>query len=258
MNNKTFNDFDFLYQFFGEKLYTDQILSIGKVKIPNFYLNYCNNILPKDMMIFEINHLIYKIFFFNLNKNLTFYETSSFQITSEDIVFDCGANMGLFSAAAALRCKEVYSFEPMSLVRKNLKEVQNLYNNIHIVPYGLWSTNDIVVFNQKDNPGASSVLQYDNICNKTLYTEQCSLITLDYFISKTNIIPTFIKMDIEGSEVQLLEGAQECINNYSPKISIALHYYDLNTINYLKKLLNNYSIDIQKTSQGLILLGEKI
>lgn len=256
--NKDFNNPDFLYKFLNNNnLYIDPILSINGVKIPNFYLNYCNKILPQDMMIFELNHLIYKIFLSNQNQNLTCYETPLFQISSNDIVFDCGANMGLFSAAAASRCKEVYSFEPMSLIRKNLKETAYLYNNIHIIPCGLWKTNNIMTLIQKNNPGASSVLQYDNISNQTLYREQCSMITIDNFIAQTNIIPTFIKMDIEGSEIQLLEGASNCIYQYSPKISIALHHYHFNTIDYIKQLLVNYSINIQFTPQGIFLMGEK-
>lgn len=245
-----------LQDLFQDKLYTDDILYINnKIKIPNFFKNYCNHILPKDMMEFEINHLINKIFY--TKKDLTFYENENFKISKNDIVFDCGGNMGLFAAAIAYRCKHVYSFEPMSLIRKNLYKTASLYNNISVIPVGLWKENKIIQFLQKDNPGASRAIKYQNQ-NKTLYKEQCTLITIDSFIEQTGIIPNFIKVDIENSEIELLEGAQYCLKNYGPKISIALHFADEQNINYICQLLQGYKINIcQYGHHGLLLLGEK-
>lgn len=239
---------------FKDKLYTEDILKINNIQIPNFFKDYCNHILPKDMMAFEFNHLIEKIFF--TKKNLTFYENKNFQILKDDIVFDCGGNMGLFAAAIAHRCKQIYSFEPMSLIRKNLYKTASLYNNIIIIPVGLWKENKIVTFWQKDNPGASRAIKYQNP-NQTLYKEQCSLITIDDFVFTTGIIPNFIKVDIENSEIELLEGAQECLKKYAPKISIALHFDDEENIKKIKQLLPNYKIDIYSGNHGLLLQGEK-
>lgn len=244
---------------FGDKIYTDKILKIKEnILIPNFYLNYYNNIFSKEMMEQELNQLISKIFFTEKNPNLTFYETEQFFIDKDDIVFDCGGNMGLFAAAVANRCKQVYTFEPMSLIRKNLHEVAKLYSNITIIPKGLWKFSCVRELLQKDNPGASTAVYYTNKYNKTLYKEKCSLITIDNFIKDTGIIPTFIKVDIENSEIQLLEGAQQCLQKYGPKISIVLHFNDSEQIEYIKQLLPNYKVTIlSKRGNELIILGEK-
>lgn len=255
MNKPAFHESNFLYPYLGDQLNNDYII-IGDNIIPNFLKSSCNKILPDDAMIFEFNHLIYKMFLYKQNQNLTFYETSNFKIMPNDIVFDCGANMGIFTAAAAAKSKQVYSFEPMSLIRKNLTEVQKLYNNITIIPKGLWNNCNNQIIQQRDNPGASGI--FNNEFNKVLYKERCSMITLDNFIDKTNIIPTFIKVDIEGAEIQMLEGAQTCLNEFHPKISIALHYNDEQNLNYIKSLLNNYYIEIfPQAHWGLVLLGEK-
>lgn len=250
-----FHKIDFLYPYLGEQLNNDYLV-IGDSVIPNFLKLSCNKILPNDAMIFEFNHLIYKMFIYKQNDKLTFYETPSFKINKDDIVFDCGANMGIFSAAIAPQCKHVYSFEPMSLIRKNLYEVQKLYNNITVIPKGIWNDCSEKIINQRDNPGASSM--FGNEFNKILYKEKCHMISLDDFIDQTNIIPTFIKIDIEGAEIQLLEGAQKCLNNFGPKISIALHYNDQQNLDYIKSLLNNYNVEIfPQAHWGLVLLGEK-
>lgn len=251
-----FDDNNFAYNIFNESLFNNDSLKINDILIPNFYLNYENNILQKDMMNFELNHLIHKIFLYK--NNLTFYETKNFYINKNDIVFDCGGNMGLFAAAIANRCKQVYSFEPMSLIRKNLHKTAKLYNNIVVIPYGLYNKNCEKFLLQKDNPGASSLLKYNNKYNKTLYKEKCKLITIDNFINTMNIIPNFIKVDIEGSELELLQGAQECLKKYSPKISIALHYDNEQIIGQIKTLLPGYCINIIDSDiHGKLLLGEK-
>lgn len=258
MNNQLhYWEHSFLQSYVGDQLNNDYI-QINNVIIPNFLQDHRNNILLKETMIFEFNHLIYKIFFSKKNTNLTFYETDNFYIKENDIVFDCGANMGLFSAAAAVKCKHVYSFEPMSLIRKNLTEIKNLYSNITIIPKGLWNDCNNQILYQKDNPGASSVFNTNKV-NKTLYRENCQMTTIDQFIEETGIIPTFIKVDIEGAEIQLLEGAQNCLKTFAPKVAIDLHYLHENEINYIKSLLQGYTLEIfpQPCDEGLTLLGEK-
>lgn len=250
-----FDDENFAYQIFGEQLHKNKILTIDNILIPNFYMNHCNNILLKSTMFYELNHLIYKIFL--SNDDLTFYENYNFKINKDDIVFDCGGNMGLFSAAIANRCKAVYAFEPMSLIRKNLYKTASLYDNITVIPCGLYSENCEKFIMQKDNPGASAISNQYNIYNKTLYKEKCRLITIDNFIEQTGIIPNFIKVDIEGSEYDLLKGAQQCMQKYNPKISIALHDYDEDKIGQIKALLPQYNVSIIDNWHGKLLLGEK-
>lgn len=129
----------FPHDVFKDALFNDEVLKINGISIPNFYKNYRNTIWEKKMIVYELNHLIYKIFL--SNGNLTFYETENFKINKNDIVFDCGGNMGFFSAAVADRCKSIYAFEPMSLVRKNLRITASLYKNIFIIPCGLYNKN---------------------------------------------------------------------------------------------------------------------
>ena len=71
-------------------------------------------------------------------------------------MFDCGANLGLFSIYAAAKGAKVYAFEPMSYIRYFLKEAQKLYpNNIIIIPAAVGIKTETKVFNQMHNPGAS-------------------------------------------------------------------------------------------------------
>ena len=259
-------------KFFNEfhiDLNNEDIIELNNVKLFNFYKNQNLTFIYhlSQYEAFEFCHSLNKIYLKSnfLNHNLCYYECEQIQIEKNDIIFDCGGNFGLFAAVAATKGKVVYSFEPMSLIRLYLQKMAQLYSNIIIVPYGLSNKNKIVKFNQCDNPAASysTQLGFKSLINYTIYTEQVQLITLDDFISQNKIYPTFIKADIEGSELEMLIGGYNYIINYTPKLSISIHQNNLNKINYIKSMFTKkYDFIIQEDkhkgkerTEDILLLG---
>lgn len=57
-----------------------------------------------------------------------------------------------------------------------------------------------------------------------LYSEKCKIITLDEFCESNNIIPTFIKADIEGAEVEMLKGAKNVLTKHKPTMHLCLNH----------------------------------
>lgn len=155
------------------------------------------------------------------------YSFGSVDVEENDIVFDIGANYGLFSAIAASKAKKgkVYAFEPVNETQKILKRTTDLYDNIVIEPYAVSDTcgkTKINISAYASNPGAPSIMNVN--CNSK--TEEVETITLDYYINKNHISKIdFIKADIEGAERLFLTGAKEVLQKFAPKLAICTYHY---------------------------------
>lgn len=231
------------FKIYNIDIENDQILKIKDTIIPNFYL------LKKNVMVdhyYEFCHLLFKIYAPILYYGVSFQEGYEYNINSQDTVFDCGGNMGLFALYCASKGAKVYCFEPMSYIRDLLQESQKQYPDlIHIIPCGVSDKEDIQYFHQTYNPGAGTNTQFPELdyTSERLYKERCKIITLDSFSKMNNIYPTFIKADIEGSETQMLNGAKTILSTYKPIMHIALNHRDEDQFkvpNLIYQLNNNY------------------
>lgn len=147
-----------------------------------------------------------------------------FRIEPGDIVFDCGANMGLFSALAINRGGIVYGFEPTPKTREYLRQYEEIYtNHMNIVPYALSDKNGETKFyiNSHLN-GENSISNLYGTCSECITVQ---METMDQFVKENGISKVnFIKADIEGSERHMLLGAKETLKNFAPKLSICTYH----------------------------------
>lgn len=155
------------------------------------------------------------------------YSFGGVTVEENDIVFDIGANYGLFSAIAASIAKsgKVYAFEPVKKTQEILKRTADLYDNIVIEPYAVSDNCGKTMINistYTSNPGAASIMSVN--CDSK--TEEVETITLDHFIKQNQVSRIdFIKADIEGAERLLLAGAKEVLQKFAPKLAICTYHY---------------------------------
>ena len=216
------------------------ILQIKNTKIYNFSKNEDINIH------YEFLHQFFELYIDQLSEKGFFgYENDYVTVNPNDIVVDCGANMGLFSAWAAAQGGQVYSFEPGKKALTYLKETQKLYpNQITIIPKALFSENINLPYTECLNIGGSHLNMF-NINHEAGFYDSYIIdaITLDSFFQNQKI--DFLKIDAEGSEKDILQGAKNILKKYTPKIVIACyHHYNDNIIlkNYILGINPNYKI----------------
>jgi FkbM family methyltransferase len=179
------------------------------------------------------------------------YETGTlwcfdFFIKPGDVVIDAGANIGLTSIYASKLTGSkgsVYGFEPLNstfeLLCKNIR-INRIKN---IVPLQIALSNyngkGNIYPNIHINRGAAS-LNPNQVEQNPIDVE---VKTLNSWIKENNIFNIdFIKIDVEGSELELLKGASELFQ-HSPKPTICMEYSEEvsrdNNINDLYNFLKN-------------------
>ncbi|MGR3295904.1 MAG: FkbM family methyltransferase [Candidatus Bathyanammoxibius sp.] len=167
-----------------------------------------------------------------------------------DTVIDVGAYVGMFSIMAAQQVGitgRVYSVEPS---RRNHEFIEwnALYSpvpmNIHLIPIAL---SNATGYGQLTKSDASPCHQLTQRRDKT--TEEVRIETMDNMVDQLGIDKVdFIKIDVEGSELKVLQGATNTLRNNRLHLAIAA-YHDLDTgepeLPQVRKLLEDAGFRVQ-------------
>ena len=151
--------------------------------------------------------------------NEGFYES---EVTEEilevikegDCFWDIGANIGIHSIAVKknLPNTKVYSFEPnpktLGLLYENIK-LNNL--DIQVCGFALFDKVSSMTLHLADgNSGMSTLAPWQEM--KVSSTTKCLTVTGDKLISEGFTLPTLIKIDTEGTELNILRGCQSILS----------------------------------------------
>ena len=166
------------------------------------------------------------------------------------VVFDIGANIGVFTCFAANVVKKVkfFAFEPVSMVFDILKKNTESYRNIEIFQLSLGSreeTKEILI--RTWNPGYSTIKDSAVQRPKESFDikENIKISKLDNIVNKLNLEKiNFIKIDVEGYEVEVLRGGIETIKKFRPTIGVSLHNqsFEKEIREIFEKEIKNYEI----------------
>ena len=140
-----------------------------------------------------------------------------------DTLFDVGANIGIYSLYAALRQPwgRIIAFEPeysnLHLLKENVI-LNGLKEQVEVYALALsdrWGVSHLYV--QDLTPGSALHTQSSKPLSTTLsgypvvWKEGIATTTLDAFCQETGIWPTLVKIDVDGSELGVLEGGKNAI-----------------------------------------------
>lgn len=171
-------------------------------------------------------------------------------VSPNDIIFDIGANVGIYSLIFSKFCKKVYAFEP---VPRNIYFLQRILNlndikNVNIIKKAVSDKNGMVPFRKGKSYATGSI-------NEEGHTIVPS-ITLDSFCQSQKIEPNFLKIDVEGAELFVLKGAKKTLSEYKPIILMEIHGVNLKNksfkllksfgYNYFKLIMFDKSQDIKE------------
>ena len=155
------------------------------------------------------------------------YEDGNVNINEGDIVFDCGANVGVFSAVCANKKAKVFAFEPDTNVYNYLKAQSDLYPE-YIYPVKKAVSNaccvtDMYIDKTGNHMTESTLVKPMDL--DFMEKESIESITLDSFVEEEKLMHVdFIKADIEGYEREMLLGAKNVLARFAPKLAVCTYH----------------------------------
>jgi len=147
------------------------------------------------------------------------------EIRDGDIVYDIGGNIGLYAILSAERLRgsgRVLAFEPVPLWASRLRENASLnrLTNLSVFEVGLFDKEQrmpLVLKNIQGSGMGSVVTDYGKaIPESQLERIEIELVRGDEFVERQELPqPDVIKLDVEGAEVEVLEGLRATLTGGS-------------------------------------------
>lgn len=137
-------------------------------------------------------------------------------IDKNEVFVDCGAYNGdtlfQFKNLTNGNYKRIYAFEPGEDNYSNLCKNTLCMHDVKLIKKGVWKNNATFKFKEDET---NSVLSEDGDI-------KINVTSIDNTICSDMV--TFIKMDIEGSELMALVGAKNTIKRCMPKLAICVYH----------------------------------
>ena len=164
-----------------------------------------------------------------------------------DTIWDIGANVGLFTIAAAHKASHsgsVIAIEPdlwlAGLLQRSVTLQPPTAAPIHILPVAVANASGIGtlhIANRNRNSNHLASIAEHSQAGGTRETYQVLCITLDWLLEHTPP-PSLVKIDIEGAEIDLLHGAHRLLSEIRPVLMCESQHRNRPSVT---TILNQYS-----------------
>lgn len=177
------------------------------------------------------------------------YQTQVPMINNGDVVLDCGAYIGdtaeVFLSRANLR--SVYAVEGMSRNYDRLKQWISEFHHHNVIPFKVFLgakdgqvTMSVMDDDAQVDPRSTGVLDAGGS-----FSELVDVTTIDkIFFDKSQHVD-LIKIDVEGADLDVLQGGENTIKRNLPNLMVA-GYHTLDHLwkipQYIKSISNEYSV----------------
>jgi FkbM family methyltransferase len=163
-----------------------------------------------------------------------------------DCFYDVGAHIGFYSLIAARivgQAGNIIAFEPDPDNAETLREnaSKNDFSAVSVVCAAMSDKDGVVRFHrstQSDASRMSGMVISNNLPGMPeSETFSCQAVSLDSFCS-SHPAPNLIKIDVEGAELQVLDGARSLLAQKKPVLIIEVH--DLNDLSTVRTFLSGF------------------
>lgn len=165
------------------------------------------------------------------------YENNYIQFKEKDVVFDVGANFGLMTLffASMVKNGHVHAFEPTNYALKKFH--RNIDLNPNLKP-NITINHTFISSSSKKSTNINAYSSWPLTGSQTTHeihggvlqnTTDIPSITIDDYCEQNQINKLdFIKIDTDGHELDVLNGAEKSIQKFRPQIIFELGIYVMN------------------------------
>ncbi|MFB3889802.1 MAG: FkbM family methyltransferase [Candidatus Bathyarchaeia archaeon] len=139
---------------------------------------------------------------------------------ARDVVFDVGAHMGFFTLRVARHVARVLAFEPdpYNYAFLSLNIGYNKATNVKTINCALGEKDGSLFLNNYYGHGRTRV-------SGTKTGSETAVRRIDSVVENEKTVPSVIKIDTEGYELKVLEGAKQTLATHKPRLIIASYHY---------------------------------
>ena len=163
------------------------------------------------------------------------YEPSAQRVAAEyfkpgSVIYDVGGGIGFYSLSAAHHGARVVTFEPDPANYARISrhaDMNGLRGKVDLVPLAAFSRTGTLVMEPSqpgDSPGHAVAREIWTSERGERFQAACT--TLDDF-AREHPAPDLIKIDVEGSEAEVIRGAERLMREERPAILCEVHDDDL-------------------------------
>ena len=161
---------------------------------------------PIDAYLLQFRAMLHRTPICDFPKNNPLDHT----IRKDDIVIECGANIGGLSRYLAQYAKQVYSFEPNPKAFRYLKRNVTKIPNIQVFNKGVSNkTKQMIMNTEWSFSGANSVYKLQNV--KYASQQLAHFTSLNDLKKELGVQPSLLILDCEGSEMDVIAGADQVL-----------------------------------------------
>jgi FkbM family methyltransferase len=137
------------------------------------------------------------------------------------VVYDIGAHHGYYSLLAAALGAQVHAFEPAEHTLPTLR--RNVGDRVRVVAKGAWSRDtmlELMDFGSAHSAVNTFVSSRDEALEAPTSTYEVPVVSIDGYVSQQSQPPRLIKIDAEGAERDVLQGAATTLRSAKPLVAI--------------------------------------
>ena len=172
----------------------------------------------------------------------------------EEVFLDCGAYDGRttreFIQWTGGHYGAVAAFEPLSGMESVFWSLNREARNVHFVPAAVWSETAELRFEETADRSASNIRGV--IHHHPVREHVVPAVSLDEAV---NGPVTLIKLDVEGSELAALKGAETILRTQRPRLAVSIYHGDMDFLNipdYLLSIVPEYRFLIRHYGADLL------